>query len=1040
MSGSTGCMALMSFRVLPPRPIAARRLTAEQQTALADRGGITVVTGGPGTGKTTIAAAAAAEWVAAGSSLDRVIVLAHTRSAAQQLRRDIARRLDRAQMSAQVTTIHGLALGLLRRYQPHGDGGWRLLRAPEQEQRIRELLAGSPADAWPETIRPALGTRAFARQLREVLARVRQLSLDPETLEAMARRAGDELFVAVGRFLEDYLTVGDFSGTLDYAELVYRTRLLLTEPSVAAGVAAAFDAVIVDDAHESDTAQLGLLADLARSGLPLLALGDPRQRIGGYRGASAGALDELAGLPAARRVVLAGGHRARTEVAAALGALHTRMEGRATPPAPLPAAPGGAVRVRVFDDAAAELAHVAAELRRAVTVDGLEWSDLVVVARSGRAQLGRVGAELIRLGVPVEVAGDEIAVAEQPAVATLLLALDVAARGGMPEADEARLLLSSPLGGLDGVAQRTLGRALLARHRATGASATLLARCLSAPDLLAGIGTPEAQAAANLGALLAEAAARLAAGDEVPEVLWLLWDSGGWPTTLRANALRGSRRADADLDAVVELFELAARSEDLRGVAGAATFIADVSGQEIPADTGRELSVSGRGVRVVTAHRTRGEEWEQVWIIGVQEGLWPRLTGSGLLLDPDRLGRDELAPPGQASQLAAERRLFHVACSRARSSLSVSAVQGVDGEGGRPSRFLAELGVDVEQVSGRPRHLLSGPALVGDLRRTLTDESSTPGLRRAAALRLARLATLAAPDGSWGFPGARPESWWGVAGPTGEPSPGDGPITITGSSLEALRECPRRWFLSRRARAEGGRQSRASVGDVVHLLAKHAATDGLDAAQLHAKLDEVWDRIPFETEWLSVAERTQIEAAIDRFARYHTHSPNELVAVEQPFRVPLTVAGQEVVLNGTVDRLERRPDGRLRIVDLKTGRRVPREADILDHAQLGIYQLAASLGAFDAVAPGSRAVAPPVLLFLREGEALPTEVAQPSIDDSPQLTGEELAGQTWVHDRIATAVEIIRGARYEAVECGACRFCPFRAACPALDRRTAGAS
>ena len=149
------------------------------------------------------------------------------------------------------------------------------------------------------------------------------------------------------------------------------------------------------------------------------------------------------------------------------------------------------------------------------------------------------------------------------------------------------------------------------------------------------------------------------------------------------------------------------------------------------------------------------------------------------------------------------------------------------------------------------------------------------------------------------------------------------------------------------------------------------------------------------------------------------------------------VAGHEVVLDGTVDRLERQPDGRLRVVDVKTGRRVLREAEVADHAQLGIYQLAASLGAFDDLAPGARAVAAPALLFLRDGEALPTLVAQPSIDDAPALPGEDLAvGPTWVHDRIATGVDIIREGRFDAMECDACRFCAFATSCPALGPRT----
>ncbi|MFT3886637.1 MAG: ATP-dependent DNA helicase [Arachnia sp.] len=1023
----------MSFRFLPPRRVLAPEPTPEQREAAAPTPGVRVVLGGPGTGKTTVAAAAAARRVADGSSLDRTVVLAHSRQAAQALRRDIARQVATAQTSPHVTTVHGLALGLMRRYWPRDEAGWRLLRAPEQEARIRELLGGLPPGSWPAALGEAAGTRAFARQLRDVLARVRQLSLDAEALEAMARAAGDEGFVAAARFMELYLTVGDFSGDLDYAELIYRTRLLLTESDVAAGVAASFDAVIVDDAHELDAAQVGLVADLARVGLPVVALGDPHQRIGGFRGASADALASLAELPGATLLRLTEGHRATAGVAAALTTLDARLTAHGAAPSPAPAGPGGDVRVRVFDDSSAELAHVAAELREAATRGGLPWSELAVVTRAGRGQLAAVAKELVRLGVPVDVSGDEIALAEQPAVATVLLALGVAARGGRPEADEARQLLSSPLAGLDGVAQRELGRRLLARHRAEGTSSVLLGRCLGEPELLDDLPGPEAEAARGLAALLRRAAQLLDGGAEVQVALWELWDGTDWPSRLRERALRGVRRADADLDAIVELFEAAARADDLRGAAGAETLLSEVAAQEIPADTGRELSAEAKGVRVVTAHRTRGLEWERVWVIGVQEGLWPRLVRNGLLLDAERITSEGLEPSSPLAHLVGERQLFYVACARARSGLSVSAVQGIDGEGGRPSRFLAELGLPVERVHGRPEQLLSASALVGELRRTLADESASHGLRRAAAVRLARLAGVQGPDGLPGFPGADPEGWWASKPPTGgSAADEDGPITITGSSLEALLECPRRWFLSRRARAEGGRASRASVGDVVHLIASEAGKEALTAEEMHERLDRVWAQIPFEAEWLSATEREEIGQAIDRLAVYQERASGELLAVEKPFRVPMSVRGREVVLVGTVDRLEREPDGRLRIVDLKTGRRTLSPAKVAAHPQLGVYQLAASLGAFEDVAPGERSVAAPALAFVRSGDDLPALVSQPSIDDAPALKDEELAvGPTWVHDRLAAAIDVISSGRFEAVECDACAYCPFSGSCPA---------
>lgn len=1024
----------MSFRLLPPRQRALPALSEAQSAAAAVHTGTRVVLGGPGTGKSILVAEAAAARVKAGSSLERIVVLAHSRAAAQQLRREISRRLDSAQTSANVTTTHGLALGLLRRYWPHEEGQWELLRAPEQESRIRELLQGRPLELWPEAVHQAVGTRAFARQLREVMARVRQLALDPMELAAAATEIDDELFYGVASFLEEYLTVGDFEGSLDYSELVLRARLLLQDTDVADGVRAAYDAIIVDDAQEFDVGQVGLVGDLARLGIPVWAAGDPYQRIGGFRGASPDALVTLAGLPDAQTITLDWGFRSDDELARAHATLRFKMEARPSFKPPGPPTAGGVVAARVFDDESAELAHVAAELRHAATHDGVPWGQMAVVARSGRAQLSSIAKELIRLGVPVDVSGDEIALSEQSSVATLLLALRISVRPTGPEADEARLLLSSPLAQLDGVAQRKLGRALLGTHKHLGTSVMLLSRCLTEPALLEGLDTPEAESARQLAALLAGARELSDADAEVQEILWHLWDGTQWPGSLRESALRGSRRANAELDAVVELFELASRNDDLRGAAGVDTFVTEVEGQEIPADTGRELDLVGRGVRVVTAHRTRGLEWDRVWVVGVQEGLWPRLTRAGLMLDPARLSAEGLHDATtQVSQLQPERQLFYVACTRARHELRVSAVQGVDGEGGRPSRFLGELGVAVERIYGQPARPLSAASLVGELRRVLTDGEASAGLRRAAALQLAELAVQTTSEGSTSFPAAQPELWWGMHGSSsGAPAVAD-TIRITGSALDTLLECPRRWFLSRKAMGESARQSRASLGDVVHLIAREAATAGLSADEMHAKLDEIWTRIPFEAEWLSVSERSEIDAAVDRFATYHQATASDLIAVEQPFRVEMEVDGQKVELVGVVDRLERGADGRVRVVDLKTGRRLLKDKDVADNAQLGVYQLATQLGGFDDVAPNVSGVSAPALLMLRHGDGLPEMATQASIDDSPTLNDEELlVGPTWVHDQVAAGVRIIKSGQFDAVECGSCRFCPFQVSCPAM--------
>ncbi len=114
--------------------------------------------------------------------------------------------------------------------------------------------------------------------------------------------------------------------------------------------------------------------------------------------------------------------------------------------------------------------------------------------------------------------------------------------------------------------------------------------------------------------------------------------------------------------------------------------------------------------------------------------------------------------------LAEERRLFYVACTRARERLVVTAVASPDDEGEQPSRFVHELGRDPVHKVGRPPRPLSLPGLVAELRRTVADPEKPGALRRAAASRLARLAA-AEVDGRPVAPQADPATWWGMRTP-----------------------------------------------------------------------------------------------------------------------------------------------------------------------------------------------------------------------------------------------------------------------------------
>ena len=113
-------------------------------------------------------------------------------------------------MSASIgSTFHSFAYGLIRRYAPAElyDGPLRLLSAPEQDVVLRELLQDDPESVrWPDSLRPALGTRGFAREVQAVLSRAREKGLDGDALRRLGEEHDLPEFVAAGAFLEQYLT------------------------------------------------------------------------------------------------------------------------------------------------------------------------------------------------------------------------------------------------------------------------------------------------------------------------------------------------------------------------------------------------------------------------------------------------------------------------------------------------------------------------------------------------------------------------------------------------------------------------------------------------------------------------------------------------------------------------------------------------------------------------------------------------------------------------------------------------------------------
>src|SRR5262249_2219028 len=150
------------------------------------------------------------------------------------------------------------------------------------------------------------------------------------------------------------------------------------------------------------------------------------------------------------------------------------------------------------------------------------------------------------------------------------------------------------------------------------------------------------------------------------------WRGSGLADRWSAVSARGGHRgavADRDLDAVVTLFDAAARFVDRMPGAGTEVFLDHVEGQDLPVDSLAPSADRGEPVRLPAAHAAKGLEWDVEAISGVQEGVWPdlRLRGSvlGWELLVDVVAGREMELIGRLSaMLDEERRLFYVAASR----------------------------------------------------------------------------------------------------------------------------------------------------------------------------------------------------------------------------------------------------------------------------------------------------------------------------------------------------------------------------------------
>lgn len=972
--------------------------------------GVWRVTGPAGSGVSSLLVDTVLARIDAGLDPTGILVVASSKETGALLRRELTDRLAGTGFASEaplVRSIHSLAFALLRDASPDPV---RLITGAEQDAVIRELLRGHAEEGrglWPAEHRPALTFVGFARQLRDFLLRAAERGLSPEDLEALGQRHGRPIWTAAGDFLREYEQTMALSAASSYtsysaSELV---SAVLEKP-----VTSQWHTLVVDDAQHLDPTSAELIRRLIPGTELVVIGGDPEQSIFRFRGATP---EFLTGLDVDDEIRL--------------------PESRRQPDR----------EVVIVDSPSVQHAFLADRIRRAHLLDGVAYSDIAVIVRS-TGQLAPVRRALLAAGVPVHLNPTDVVLSEQRIVANVLLGVRALTEELSP-ADLEELLLG-PVGGADPVTLRRLVRGLRRFDPTARGMDTL--RSLLLPDAplpdFEGLLTDREQAILGRIRGVLESG-RAALGGGVEEVLWAVWSATGLSDHLLAASLRGGAtgsQADRDLDAMMSLFDAAGDYAERRPTGSVRGFLTHIEEQELPTGVRDRRTATPEAVTLLTAHGTVGGEWSHVVVAGAQEGAWPSLGSTGSLFGQEELvelvdaGIDPDLPVSHtADRLREERRLFHVATSRATTSLLLSAVHAPNAdEPTEPSRFLGEFctahGIEVQRFAADPAdekaeydplhvRLLSVPGLLAELRRVVSDPAARGDERAQAARQLARLARA-------GVPGADPEGWWTTtAASTSEALPAV--TALSPSRIEGLLTCPLREVIQRLVVEEETPEAMVR-GSLVHAFFE-ALGRGADADEATALTVAAWESLQKSPAWMRAAEKEAFVTLLTEAAGWLRSRRINYTQVGVEVGVDVEVT-DGVRIRGRMDLLDKDSGDRHWIVDLKTSRTAVSHDDAEAHLQLMAYQLALSRGVFrdgqvTDPAPGEQPleVAGGKLVF-------PAHVtAKYGVAERDQMprSSEDLAEFA---ELLPPLLEQMRGPILTARANDHCERCPVRSICP----------
>ena len=637
-------------------------LNPPQRDAVTHGEGPLLILAGAGSGKTRVLTHRIAYLLRTGQArASEILAITFTNKAAQEMRQRVELLVGRATRAMWVMTFHSACARMLRS-DAHRLGYTRqftIYDGADSRRLIKKCL--DDLDVDPKRFTP----RAIQSQISDAKNRLR-------SAEDYRQLVGSFFEQTVADVYEHYEAELHRMNAMDFDDLLFRAvNLLELFQEVRDRYTTAFRWILVDESQDTNHAQYRWLQLLASEHRNLAVVGDDDQSVYGFRGAD---IQNILGFeedfPDSHVVKLEQNYRSTQTILSAANAVVAHNRGRKSKALWTDVGEGDPVRVRELSDEHAEARFVAAEVQRLVD-EGVSRNEIAVFYRTN-AQSRVLEDMLVRAQIGYQVIGgtkfyDRAEIKD--AIAYLIFIVNPQDAGAFTR------IANSP--------KRGLGQTSLSRVLSHGDTMGIpVWEAAEDPGSVPGLGTAAQKALGRFMSTMERLRERAGSGATVGEVLQETLSETGYLEALEAER---TIEAQGRLENLEELVQVAREYDATAEEGSVEEFLQQIS---LLADTDSMRDDDGL-VTLMTLHNAKGLEFPIVFIIGMEDGVFPHSRAI------DEGGVEE------------ERRLAYVGITRAMRDLTLTSARRRNAFGansfGVRSRFIDEIPKELTDQAERER-------------------------------------------------------------------------------------------------------------------------------------------------------------------------------------------------------------------------------------------------------------------------------------------------------------------------------------------------